>query len=249
MSTTNRLRAAGLLLALACGSATAQQAPVYSLAPGRVLSATALGAGTFALGHYSASRVQPFTPAELAALDPARVPAWDRVATRYWSPRASKASDYLLLGAGLLPFSLLALPEARQEWKAVALITLNAGLLNDGVTHLVKSAARRPRPYAYQTGPLPGLAEAQASADTRLSFFSGHTSFTATASFCAASMFDDLCPKSPARPWVWAGAAVVPAVAGFLRVRAGKHYPSDVVAGYAAGALIGWLTPRWYRRR
>ena len=32
--------------------------------------------------------------------------------------------------------------------------------------------------------------------------------------------------------------------AGWLRVRAGRHYPTDVLAGAALGTFIGWLVPR-----
>ena len=42
---------------------------------------------------------------------------------------------------------------------------------------------------------------------------------------------------------MWAVAASIPAVTGYLRVRAGRHYVTDVATGYALGAAIGWLVP------
>ncbi len=42
--------------------------------------------------------------------------------------------------------------------------------------------------------------------------------------------------------------AGLPALTGYLRIRAGKHYPSDVLAGYALGALIGYAVPALHRK-
>ena len=47
---------------------------------------------------------------------------------------------------------------------------------------------------------------------------------------------------------MWTGAAIVPALVGFTRVKAGKHYWTDVLTGYAVGALVGTLTPFLHRR-
>jgi membrane-associated phospholipid phosphatase len=51
-------------------------------------------------------------------------------------------------------------------------------------------------------------------------------------------------PDDPGRHWVRGGSLALAAVTGWLRVRAGRHYPTDVLAGAALGSLIGWLVPR-----
>ena len=65
----------------------------------------------------------------------------------------------------------------------------------------------------------------------------------ATFSFFTAKVFSDTNPNSKLRPWVWSSAALLPAVTGYLRVKGGKHFPTDVIVGYAVGAAIGILVP------
>jgi membrane-associated phospholipid phosphatase len=49
--------------------------------------------------------------------------------------------------------------------------------------------------------------------------------------------------------WAFVACGAVAAGVGVLRVVAGKHYPTDVLAGAAAGALIGWAVPALHRAR
>jgi membrane-associated phospholipid phosphatase len=62
-------------------------------------------------------------------------------------------------------------------------------------------------------------------------------------SFCFAKMYADYNPDSKLKPMVWSLCAVLPVIPGVLRYKAGKHYWTDVIAGYAAGALVGIVTP------
>ena len=45
----------------------------------------------------------------------------------------------------------------------------------------------------------------------------------------------------------WISAATIPAAMGVLRVRSGRHFPTDVITGYAVGALLGWAVPYIHR--
>jgi membrane-associated phospholipid phosphatase len=63
----------------------------------------------------------------------------------------------------------------------------------------------------------------------RLSFPSGHTS----AAFCAATLIE-----RNSGPAAGALAYLAATATGFSRVEAGKHFPSDVLAGAAIGTLI-----------
>jgi len=40
----------------------------------------------------------------------------------------------------------------------------------------------------------------------------------------------------------------MPAVTGYLRYEAGRHFPTDILGGYALGALTGVLIPIMHRR-
>ena len=119
-----------------------------------------------------------------------------------------------------------------------------AGLFSMGLVNTAKGLAQRTRPFAYGTAaPIDELTSPHA----RLSFFSGHTCFAATASFFAARVFADMHPDSKARSWVWASAAAIPAGVATMRILAGKHFLSDVLTGYAVGAAVGILVPTLHR--
>jgi membrane-associated phospholipid phosphatase len=109
---------------------------------------------------------------------------------------------------------------------------------------LVKTSTLRVRPYVYNDEvPL----DKKLDDEARQSFFSGHTSISAVNSFFLAKVFADYYPGSPWRPLTWGVAAAIPAFTGWMRVRAGKHFATDVMAGYAFGALLGYFIPHMHR--
>ncbi|HVY26389.1 MAG TPA: phosphatase PAP2 family protein [Polyangiaceae bacterium] len=117
------------------------------------------------------------------------------------------------------------------------------------LTNVVKMAVRRPRPLAYTA-----LAAhrddpnySSTSTDSSLSFFSGHASMTsaigATATYLAFT-------RSSGRLRPWLTLSFFTGLTTFVsveRVRAGKHFPTDVIAGAIAGAGIGVVVPHLHR--
>lgn len=118
------------------------------------------------------------------------------------------------------------------------------------LTNVVKMAVRRPRPIAYveaEAHKNDAVPYSNSSTDSSLSFFSGHASMTgaigATATYLAFA-------RSPGtwRPWVTLSlATTVSTFTSIYRVRAGKHFPTDVLAGTFAGAGIGIVVPHLHR--
>ena len=66
-------------------------------------------------------------------------------------------------------------------------------------------------------------------------------------SFFTAKVINDLYPNSKYKGLAWAGAITIPAFAGYLRYRAGKHFPSDIFVGYGVGAALGVLIPQFHK--
>lgn len=186
----------------------------------------------------------------LSPLLPQRIPllqrddVWkpDRSATFLFSRPASLRSDIALVGTGALAGAIGLLAPA--DRKVLALMWLETNLLTLEGAKVFKHSIRRPRPFVYNPDvPL----ELKLEKDARKAFFSGHTALAAANSFFAAKVFADCFPDSSWKPLVWGLAVALPAWTGVERYLAGKHFPTDVAAGYAFGALAGWLIPTLHR--
>lgn len=154
-------------------------------------------------------------------------------------------SDVFLYGSLGAPALLMIDRDIRRD-KSFYLMWAEVILLNSGFTALSKSVFNKPRPYAYANSPAD--AQTLTGKEPLRSFFSGHTSMPAASLFFLAKVYHDYHPNNKWRYAVWATAATVPAVTGFLRVRAGKHFPADVATGYIVGAATGYFVP-WVHQR
>src|SRR6185436_4832312 len=73
------------------------------------------------------------------------------------------------------------------------------------------------------------------------SFPSGHVAMTACNTFYTAKIINDFSDNTGLKIGAWTTATLYSAVVAFLRVKSGKHYPTDVIAGYFIGAAAGIL--------
>ncbi|MCC6723941.1 MAG: phosphatase PAP2 family protein [Saprospiraceae bacterium] len=234
-----------LWLMIACVWAMTAQSP-YQLKTGREIGLYGLGLSLSGTGLLLNKTVQPLTAAQIGNLRAERLCDFERWVTTRHSVRSRKASDVLLFSSQLFPVAMtLGDPAMRKDAGIISNIYFEAGLINFGLTTVVKSIVKRTRPYVYQSG---FSLEEKMKPDARQSFWSGHTSSTATMCFLTAQMYSDYHPDSKWKPAVWGAAAAVPLTTGILRMTAGKHFPTDVISGYLTGAAIGLLLPRIHRR-
>ena len=189
--------------------------------------------------------LQPLSPAAYLSLDRTNVWSIDRSATYNWSPSAAKISDGFLVFGILSPTLLFLDKDIRKDALTITTMGLQTIALSNGLTTLAKTLVKRPRPFMYNMDVPYSYKDKK---DARLSFFSGHTSATAAMSFFTAKVYHDYHPGERSRLWVWGGAALVPAVTGYLRWKAGKHYFTDIITGYVIGALVGIIVPELHKR-
>jgi membrane-associated phospholipid phosphatase len=142
---------------------------------------------------------------------------------------AEDASDYLRDATGVIYFlTALATPsgEEPRPWAAAKLKGLTVGvsavLLTDGATELLKNATTRTRP--------------DGSDDE--SFPSGHTSSASAFTTLANCNLQSLSLSNTNRTLLRIGFTTLAAATGWARMEAGRHYPSDVLVGYALGHFI-----------
>lgn len=173
-------------------------------------------------------------------LDRNQVWFFDRGATLNNSTRAQDLSDMLLYGSATLPFITYFSKKCRVDGVATAVMALETLLYVNGVTQLTKGLTQRYRPSLYNDEI---AISDKLNSGSRKSFFSGHASATSAYAFLSARIITDVHPDMKHKWAVWTLASTIPAVVGYLRYEAGKHFPTDVMLGYAVGAVIGYGIP------
>jgi undecaprenyl-diphosphatase len=177
--------------------------------------------------------------------------AIDRLAvTQRLDPNAAIYSD---IGLGVaIGYAVLdtGLSGWRDGWDALlidGLLYAESGAITQVLTDVTKIAVRRPRPIDYihcSNGTSPSGC---ASTDLELSFWSGHAAGVAAVSSTATYLAFVRSPHTP-RPWITLIAGTL--LTGFVsyeRVRAGAHFPTDVIVGAMAGASVGVIVPHVHR--
>jgi len=203
--------------------------------------------GFSAFNYLITPETEPLSLQQINGLDKANINGFDRFAADNYSPALAKQSDVLLYGSfligGIIPvfYSGLKNNEFCFISESAKILSMYAGsfLLCYTGTNMMKANVLRIRPYVYN----PAAAYDKFEPDARYSFFSGHSSHVAFNSFFAAKVFNDYYPDSKYKNLVWSIAAVLPAYTAFLRVAAGKHFVTDVLAGYGYGAFCGFFVP------
>ncbi len=192
--------------------------------------------------------IKPYTMAGLDTINRSEVNPFDRNATYNWDPGLSRASDVLFIGSILSPLLFLTTQSTRQDFGWLVLMAGEVMSINYGLMTTVKNLTNRPRPYVYnQDAPL----DERTGPHSLESFYSGHVSTTAAMSFFVATVLTQYHPdmKTGWKVTVWTIAAAYPAATAYLRVASGKHYRTDVMVGYALGALTGWLVPFLHKKK
>lgn len=212
-----------------------------------------LGTGLLLSGQYAHVRFRD-VPAD--GYDPLQIDwSLDRGAVGDLHPGASNVSNWTRNAAIAFPFavSLATSPGgARTSGLArTAVVHAETMLISQGLTLLGKKLLGRARPYAY----VPALARPDGSSydvtgnHTFVSMPSGHASSAWTG---AAMGLTEYMLNRPEAAW-WERAAVgfaggaLAGATSALRVEAGQHFPSDVLAGAGIGVAVGVSVPLLHR--
>ncbi|MDT0689847.1 phosphatase PAP2 family protein [Salegentibacter sp. F188] len=186
------------------------------------------------------------TEADIAAIDKDDIWAIDRWAAGNSSKRADELSYIPFYTSFALPLLFLAGEDERSNFGQISVLFVETMATTGALFTLTAGAVQRSRPLVYNES-LP-MGE-RTDSDAQRSFFAGHTAATAAATFFTAKVFQDFNPDSPALPYVWTGAAVIPAFVGYLRMEGGKHFISDNLVGLGIGAACGILIPEIHKTK
>ncbi len=195
-------------------------------------------------GLYVKYNVTPPQWSEVAHITASEVNGFDRLVFDLPDRNRILLSDIAVGGLFVLPASLLFLPEAREDIFPLAVVFYQTATFTYGLTTLVKGWTGRYRPYVYDATL---TREERTSRDAGEAFFSGHTSSAAAMAFASASTLTAYVDSPLWDKVIWGVAVTIPAYTGYLRMVSRKHFPTDVITGYAVGASIGLLIPHLHR--
>lgn len=137
-----------------------------------------------------------------------------------------------------MAFAAILLREARSEYPILVVMGIETFGLAYGAKELVKHLVERQRPYTYFPGaPLEDIRE------WAMSFPSGHVVLAFSYATFTSYVFCKYNPDSKAKLPVCIISYSLACATGILRVACGSHFVTDVLAGAAIGAAIGFVVP------
>lgn len=167
----------------------------------------------------------------------------------WWLPHVARDVTALGSGAVLLLIVMLVLGFLliRRSYPSALLIAL-ATALGHAMSEGLKAAFGRARPdVALRLEVMPRL-----MVETSASFPSGHSMLASVVYLTMAALLGQLVSRRRERVYLVSGAALLSVLVGASRVYLGVHYPTDVLAGWAAGtawAALCWSAASWLRHR
>jgi len=222
--------------------------PLYKI--NRLTSSIIVGSGfvTNAVGLKILDDRSEVTETDLFNLNRNDVPKFERWILNQDSndfDRWHNSSDFVMRSSLLLPVTLFAHKRIRHQALDYTLMYLKAHAINANFyTFGIPQFYRKNRPIVYYED-----IDIEKRTGVRLSnsFYSGHVSVTATSFFFMARVYQDLYPeRNKIVPLAIAGGAT--AFVAYGRIKAAKHFLTDVVFGAAVGGLIGYYTPYFHRK-
>ena len=153
--------------------------------------------------------------------------------------RAASVSDKLLGLSLITPLLLQTAPCVTKSASDTFLTQFKAMAATTFFTQVMKMATARNRPYTYSADPCIQRYTKARGTGAAASFYSNHASATFASAVIGASLFSALNSGANLRPLVWGAQTALAAMASNLRVIAGQHFYSDVLAGAFAGVVCG----------
>jgi len=222
-------------------SQSTQDGP-FELSLGKEAAIIGAGAAIGITALLIMSNNNKLTEDEINSLKPENVNGFERIAIGPF--KEDNLADALLYSSFILPVTFLTYEETREDFGTLSLMYGEVVLLNAGINGLVKGLTTRNRPYVYDEN---SPADKKYEVGARYSFYSGHTSMTASNSFFTARIFSEYLTDNTAKIFIWSAAVLIPAVTGLSRINTHNHFPTDAIVGYIVGAAIGYLIPELHK--
>jgi membrane-associated phospholipid phosphatase len=207
-----------------------------------------LVAGGAALDVYNFAQIGTKNSTSLEKLQSLKISDldwFDRWAVHPYSHSIDQASYipfYVAMPAPLVVFALDS--RMRKDYGKLTYLYGEAIILTGALYTSAVHWVSRLRPLTYETSS--PIAE-RTSSNSRNSFFAGHVALVGTSFFFIAQAYADYHPESHYKWAFYTGAAVITGLTGYLRNRAGEHFPTDIALGTVVGVASGLFTPMLHR--
>lgn len=224
----NKFRFFGLLMA-AVALPLHIQGQSTQLLPKRELGIAGVSASWTALNYYAQFKSKPGAGRSFmfALTDKNRYKPFDK--------NRVLASDLCLITTGLLSAAALYSKEKRYQNLIPFVITAESVWITANITHSSKMAVRRNRPYTFA----PGFNFSKR--DDVYSFFSGHSSVAAALVTSAVLLHQTNTKSAKGKNVLLYLGTATACTTGYIRIKSGKHYPSDVISGLLTGMGIAFI--------
>jgi membrane-associated phospholipid phosphatase len=161
----------------------------------------------------------------------------DALAISSLNKTAKNWSDITIVGTAVLS-GLSVLNKDRDVLLKNGVVMAQSVWMTANLAHSAKLIFKRNRPYTQA----PGFTFTKR--DEVYSFFSGHSAVAASFFTSALLMLPKEGPSFKGQKILIGAAGLTAATTMLLRVRAGKHYPTDVITGGLVGMGIAWINYR-----
>jgi membrane-associated phospholipid phosphatase len=165
-------------------------------------------------------------------------PRFERGTERNYAPLTAGVSDVTLLSSWALPgATLFASREGRSYENSLIIYgqAMGVSLLANTIT---KKWVLRARPYTHNED-----VDQDHEGDENYSFYSGHSALSFTAAVSGSTLFAAVEEDVNLSATHWGATLGLASFTAHARIRAGRHYPTDVLVGSLAGVAVGLGVP------
>ena len=199
------------------------------------LTGTALTGG----GLLVANKVPPVTEEERLGLTLNQLPSIDRALVFPADSLIAGISDLISYGQVLVPIGVAAFGLEPPDAQDVLARHYQVLTITYGTSYLLKAAIWRARPFLYHANLPEDLARDRTGGN---SFPSSHVAIAFASATFISTVADEYWDERYTT-LLSVGSYAAATMAAILRIAAGRHFVSDVLAGAILGIVVGWAVP------